>query len=83
MNKKELIINLVNSGFTLQEALKMAEPEQEPEQEPGTAEIMAAINAIKKSVDTMTEVTRATARLYNGGEKKTSESAEDILSKLG
>ena len=103
MNRKDLILDLVNAGFTLEEALTMAEPKPEPvepaepkpepaeptepaadpaEHEPGIADIMAAVEGIKKSIDTMTDVTRATARLY-GVEKKTGESVDDILSRLG
>ena len=44
--------------------------------------VLAAIEELKKAVSSMTEVTRATARLYSAGEKKT-ESAEDILARLG
>lgn len=105
MNRKELILDLVNAGFSIEEALTMAEPKAEPaaepadpepapkpadpeqapkpeDPEPGIADIMAAVESIKKSIDTMTDVTRATARLY-GVEKKTGESVDDILSKLG
>lgn len=109
MNKKELIIELVKAGFSVEEALKTAaDPLEETEQEQSAADpsgtqpeeteqpagtqteettpdlnsVLQAIDELKKAVSSMTEVTRATARLYSAGEKKT-ESADDILAQLG
>lgn len=65
---------------TQPEAEDQAEPA--PETSPDINSVLAAIEELKKAVSSMTEVTRATARLYSAGEKKT-ESAEDILARLG
>ena len=56
--------------------------EAEADASPDINAVLAAIDELKKAVSSMTEVTRATARLYSAGEKKT-ESADDILAKLG
>ena len=68
------------AGGTETESERSEDPPQE-----NTADInsvLAAIEELKKAVSSMTEVTRATARLYSAGEKKT-ESADDILAQLG
>lgn len=53
-----------------------------PETTPDMGAVLKAIEELQETVKSMTEVTRATARLYSAGEKKT-ESAEDILARLG
>lgn len=53
-----------------------------PENTTDLNSVLQAIDELKKAVSSMTEVTRATARLYSAGEKKT-ESADDILARLG
>lgn len=53
-----------------------------PETSPDMGAVLKAIEELQETVKSMTEVTRATARLYSAGEKKT-ESAEDILARLG
>lgn len=53
-----------------------------PENTQDLNSVLQAIDELKKAVSSMTEVTRATARLYSAGEKKT-ESADDILAQLG
>lgn len=62
------------------EAEDQADPA--PENSPDINLVLTSIEELKKAVSSMTEVTRATARLYSAGEKKT-ESAEDILARLG
>lgn len=52
------------------------------ENTPDINSVLKAIDELRETVKSMTEVTRATARLYSAGEKKT-ESAEDILARLG
>lgn len=59
-----------------------AEADPVPENTPDLNSVLQAIDELKKAVSSMTEVTRATARLYSAGEKKT-ESADDILAQLG
>lgn len=61
-----------------------AEDQEEPAPEnvPDMSAVLKAIDELRETVKSMTEVTRATARLYSAGEKKT-ESAEDILARLG
>ena len=108
MNKKDLILSLVNAGFGLEEALTMSEPdklleepetaqetqpapeaqpapepEAAPDPTPGTDAILKSLEELKKSIETMTDVTRATARLYGADGKKNTESADDILARLG
>ena len=56
--------------------------EAAPESVPDMGAILKAIDELRETVKSMTEVTRATARLYSASEKKT-ESADDILSRLG
>lgn len=61
-----------------------AEDQEEPapENAPDMNAVLKAIDELRETVKSMTEVTRATARLYSAGEKKT-ESADDILARLG
>lgn len=61
-----------------------AEDQEEPAPEnvPDMSAVLKAIDELRETVKSMTEVTRATARLYSAGEKKT-ESADDILARLG
>lgn len=58
------------------------QPEDATENAPDMNAILKAIDELRETVKSMTEVTRATARLYSAGEKKT-ESADDILARLG
>lgn len=87
-------MEIINSAGTpdLEDQEPEQQPEQEPEEQPEQEEtqpavdlagVTAAIDDLKKTIQSLMDVTRANARLFGRSERNDAESAEDILSKLG